>query len=182
MSLQNVLNRSINAPNQVTFAELTVDSLTCNHLHVTPGPGDLIGSTQALRIANQSIPDTTATVVNFDSLPGTDSGLSYSAGTFTVVTEGVFQVNFSLTYAALSGNARGGWILFSIFGPVKWGSTTVEGLGVFGTSVSGSACVPLSIGDTIQIIAFQSSGSPLSLQGAPPDNLSNCTITRITST
>jgi hypothetical protein len=132
--------------------------------------------TQLNQTAAQSIPNITATAVQWVKITDRDGGFT-SATTYTAESPGYYQLAASVAYAANSAGVRQAWftVTTGAANPAGPGVTTSFALAsVPAPSGVPAAVAPKSlvaarvyIGDYFQVMAFQSSGAALLTSVSP---------------
>lgn len=130
-------------------------------------PSLLVYTTKGRKTATQSIPNATATVVtpygafNGSGTSGATAFWSHSAGVFTILVDGVYDLG---AYADFATNAAGGRLAeLQVNGAFICRDTRVPGSGAASYITLAAPGVPLVAGDTIRLLVVQSSGGALNL-------------------
>lgn len=105
----------------------------------------------------------------------TSSGITYSAGTWTVPTAGRYNVNGMLSWSNSTTGLRGMQFLINNVVRASFVLTAVQGAAVQST-VWGSMSYPLAVSDTIAIQGYQNSGTTLNVRGDTLGSFTNCQI------
>jgi len=156
----------------------SITSITAENNRFASSRVKTVGSsTLALgeRTTNQSISNSTGTVVTFNALTNSDyvTGVT-GTGIFTVRESGVYSIQSGFTFAYNATGDRSAWIAVN-------GSIQLDSIAQY-TATSLGASTPrylmatqylLTAGDTIEFYVFQSSGGALNLSRA------RCTIARL---
>ena len=126
--------------------------------------GDITLRDRAARYpsAAQTLTTGSDTVLTFDTANGTQVGITYSAGTFTIATTGLYLVTASVNYVANATGYRGLYIKKNGTGIRQMRTGAVASVT---TALSASSVVSCAATDTITINAQQTSGGNLDTVG-----------------
>jgi hypothetical protein len=113
---------------------------------------------------NVTIANSTDTIIPFDTSLATDSGVSNSAGTFTINTTGLYNIVATVGYLANATGFRRVYIMLNA-STLQYGQSRVIGNGTIDGFMVSSFTAKLTAGDTIKVMTLQSSGGNLSLLG-----------------
>lgn len=181
MSLSNIIGKSIFNPNEVAQYDLTVNSITCNSIN---GPISVDSGLTLRQVDNNGQTISSgglATTVLFPNLFTSDSGLSYSSGVFTANVTGFYNICYSVAFSASATGSREAYITLSPSN-VRYANNWVQAVadGTSPTVVNGSFNIYLVASTQFSIIAYQNSGTSLSLQGSSGTNgvITNMLATR----
>jgi len=113
----------------------------------------------------QSVVSNVATPILYDvTVKNQDAtAISYAAGTFTINSTGLYLVNAEIYYAADTASFRSILILHSGTPSFRWGHNATEVQAGQTIRMVTSAMIPVTSGDTIQILARHINGSNLTV-------------------
>lgn len=102
------------------------------------------------------------------------SGITYSAGVWTVPTAGRYRITATLCYASNTTGTRG--IRLVTGATQRLAIVSIGMVGGFQTSVSASATYALAAGGTLSVAGQQNSSNPLAIKGDADGTWSVCFI------
>jgi hypothetical protein len=120
------------------------------------------------KTSNQSLTNNTVTAIIFDTEDSdTDnyhSGVNPSR--LTVPSTGRYLITFNITYDANATGNRFGCICVNGASTQRYGASLIPNAGAVNSShISGSATIPLTAGDYVEVFGFQTSGGALNAIG-----------------
>lgn len=113
---------------------------------------------------NTSIGNVSDTIVPYDTAIATDSGVTNSAGTFTINTTGTYNIVATVGYLVSGAGFRRSYIKLNS-SAIQYGQNRIPGSAVYDGFMVSSFTAKLTAGDTIKVMTLQSSGGNLTLIG-----------------
>ena len=104
------------------------------------------------------------TITPYDTAIATDSGVSNSAGTFTINTSGTYTIVATIGYLVSGAGFRRSYIKLNS-SDIQYGQNRIPGSAVYDGFMVSSFTAKLTAGDTIKVMTLQSSGGNLTLIG-----------------
>jgi hypothetical protein len=129
--------------------------------------------------SNVTITNLVDTVIPFDTSLATDSGISNSAGTFTINTAGVYTIVATVGYLFNAAGFRRSYIMLNS-STVQYGQNRILGSGSIDGFMVSSFTAKLNAGDTIKVMTLQASGGNATLIGYSTFTGSSTTLVQFT--
>lgn len=144
---------------------------SANNVLVEAGNGNgvdlLVPYARFEKTATQSISNNTDTIVTWSSSTtrGVTGSWSETSGVINVPENGIYTISFDCYFEDVSGGVRGCWFESSAFSGKRFGFTLVNEASnaTFGTSISGTATIPVDTTDDIELWVYQNSGSSVNI-------------------
>jgi hypothetical protein len=164
-------SRTINLPNASTTLlgnnntdVITNKTIAYGSNTITGLPVSSTGYAAYYVLNNTSISNVSDTIVPYDTAIATDSGVTNSAGTFTINTSGTYNIVATVGYLLSGAGFRRSYIKLNSSG-YQYGQNRIIGSASIDGFMVSSFTANLTAGDTIKVMTLQSSGGNLTLIG-----------------
>jgi hypothetical protein len=130
---------------------------------------------------SQLLSNTTATIISYDTTDVSSTNITYSAGTFTINTAGLYIWTCTTSYAASTVGFRMGWIIYNALGVASTQRLSEMGVTVSSAAVPAatnhSVVLKMSATDTLQMYGYQNTaGGTLNVLGLSTDSANYCSV------
>lgn len=147
-----------------TTQTLTNKTIAYGSNTITGLPVSSTGYAAYYVLNNTLISNVVDTITPYDTAIATDSGVSNSAGTFTINTSGTYTIVATIGYLVSGAGFRRSYIKLNSSN-IQYGQNRIPGSAVYDGFMVSSFTANLTAGDTIKVMTLQSSGGNLTLIG-----------------